>query len=122
SSVGVPGKNYYGRGYIQLTHSYNYRAASQDLYGDDRLIRNPDLVADDERVAWATAFWYWRTRVRNQPNVLRFWFGATTNAINGGLECRGPNQHIARKRFEMYKRVLRACNIHATPIERGCYN
>ncbi|RWR98601.1 hypothetical protein B4U79_11576, partial [Dinothrombium tinctorium] len=105
SSVGVAGKNYYGRDYIQLTHSYNYQ-----------------LVADDERVAWATAFWYCRTRVRNQPNVLRFWFGATTNAISGGLECRGPNQHIARKRFEVYKRVLRACNIHATPIERGCYN
>ena len=30
-SVGVPGKNYYGRGYIQLTHSYNYKAASLDL-------------------------------------------------------------------------------------------
>src|SRR5258708_316378 len=39
-SVGVAGKEYYGRGYMQLSHSYNYKAASQALYGDDRLIQN----------------------------------------------------------------------------------
>ncbi|RWS21909.1 hypothetical protein B4U80_04272, partial [Leptotrombidium deliense] len=122
SSVGAPGRNYYGRGYIQLSHSYNYKAASQDLFGDLRLIENPDLVSDDENVAWATALWYWRTRVRNQPNVLNFWFGATTNAINGALECRGAFQHLARKRFDMYRKVLQAFSIHANPIERGCYN
>ncbi|RWS20089.1 hypothetical protein B4U80_11450, partial [Leptotrombidium deliense] len=122
SSVGAHGKSYYGRGYIQLSHSYNYRQASQDLYGDLRLIENPDLVSDDENVAWATALWYWKTRVRNQPNVLNFWFGATTNAIIGALECRGGYQHLARKRFDMYKMVLLALNIHAKPNERGCYN
>ena len=52
SSEGVPGKNYYGRGYIQLTHSYNYKPASMAIYGDDRLITNPDLVADDEDCSW----------------------------------------------------------------------
>ena len=40
----VPGQYYYGRGYMQLSWQYNYLAASKDLYGDDRLARNPDQV------------------------------------------------------------------------------
>ncbi|KAL9708017.1 hypothetical protein quinque_011535 [Culex quinquefasciatus] len=36
---------YYGRGYIQLTWDYNYRAASRDIFGDERLMRDPGLVA-----------------------------------------------------------------------------
>src|SRR2546428_339135 len=59
---GVAGKQYYGRGYIQLTHAYNYAAASKALYGDDRLVKNPDLVKNEE-VAWRVSFWYWKNRV-----------------------------------------------------------
>lgn len=55
-----PGKDYYGRGYIQLTWCYNYKAASQELYGDESLVNDPDKVARDENVAWDTAFWYWK--------------------------------------------------------------
>jgi predicted chitinase len=29
----APGQDYYGRGYIQLTWCYNYRDASNELYG-----------------------------------------------------------------------------------------
>ena len=43
---GVPGKRYFGRGYIQLTWSYNYKAASEALFGDpNKLLRHPELVA-----------------------------------------------------------------------------
>lgn len=56
----VPGKNYFGRGYIQLSWCYNYKEASQDLYGDDTLVKDPDLVARDENAAWNTAFWFWK--------------------------------------------------------------
>ena len=52
----VPGKRYYGRGYMHLTWHYNYVAASQSLYGDQRLATDPDQVASNEEVAWATAF------------------------------------------------------------------
>ena len=67
--TGKPGKNYYGRGYIQLTHSYNYKAASLDLYHDLRLIDNPDLVATSEDAAWGTAFWFWKVHVHNRAGV-----------------------------------------------------
>lgn len=56
----APGKLYYGRGYIQLTGCKNYRKASMDLFGNDRLVQDPDAVAREENLAWATAFHYWK--------------------------------------------------------------
>jgi predicted chitinase len=48
---------YRGRGYIQLTGKNNYSKASKDIYGDDRLIENPDL-ANDPAVAANVSAWY----------------------------------------------------------------
>ncbi|RNA04083.1 chitinase 4-like [Brachionus plicatilis] len=117
-----PGKSYYGRGYIQLSWNYNYEAASQALYGDDRLLRDPDQVANNDEVAWATAFWFWKANVGSRYDVKNGRFGASTMAINGGLECNGPYQDKARKRFEIYKICMKEFNLNETPIENGCYN
>jgi hypothetical protein len=51
------GQDYYGRGYIQLSWCYNYEPASYDLFGDNRLVWDSDMVAREETVAWDTAFW-----------------------------------------------------------------
>jgi predicted chitinase len=51
---GLAGRVYYGRGMMQLTWDYNYKAASTYLYGDDRLLQNPDVVGNDPEVGWAT--------------------------------------------------------------------
>ena len=64
-----PGKYYYGRGYIQLTWLYNYQNCSMDMYGDLRLVDNPDLVSDTEEGAWGSAFWYWYKHVHNNSEV-----------------------------------------------------
>ena len=37
---------YQGRGFSQITWKQNYEQFSQLLYGDDRLVKNPDLVMD----------------------------------------------------------------------------
>lgn len=92
------------------------------LYGDDRLIKNPDLVASDDQVAWATAFWYWKANVGILPNVKAGYFGTSTNAINGALECAGGYQNKAKGRYDDYKVVFAAFNLPGTPIENGCYN
>lgn len=116
------GIQFFGRGYIQLTWRANYKAASRELYNDNRLVNNPDLVCDDEDTAWKTAFWYWKSRVHGAPGVIDGHFGATTKAINGALECScGPNER-AKSRFEKYKKVLRSFQINERPIESGCYN
>jgi predicted chitinase len=114
---------YYGRGYIQLSWCYNYRPASLDLYNDERLVYNPDLVADDEQTAWDTAFWYWKTSVHNQAGVSDGKFGITTWAINGALECWG-GYHVdrARARYEIYKKIRAAFGLQGPGIESGCYN
>ena len=78
----VAGQDYYGRGYIQLSWcEWNYKPASRDLYGDDRLVRDPDMVARDEQVAWDTAFWFWKVNVHSKAGVQQGKFGATTKEI-----------------------------------------
>ncbi|XP_037038179.1 endochitinase At2g43610-like isoform X4 [Bradysia coprophila] len=118
-----PNQRYYGRGYIQLTWCYNYRAASQDLYNDNRLVSDADMVARDENVAWNTAFWFWKANVHNIAGVADGAFGVTTRAINGGLECNNSAGHpIARQRYAMYGRVRAAFGLGGPGSEWGCYN
>ena len=51
------GWKYRGRGFIQLTGKDNYRSASKDIFGDDRLLQNPDL-ANDPQIATQVTTWY----------------------------------------------------------------
>jgi len=119
----APGQDYYGRGYIQLTWCYNYRPASQDLFGDNRMVLDPDMVARDENLAWNAAYWFWKINVHSQAGVAEGRFGATTRAINGNLECNNSAGHAtARHRFQMYGRIRAAWGLSGAGDERGCYN
>lgn len=51
------GFKYRGRGYIQLTGKNNYAQASQAVFGDDRLVKDPDLM-NDPKVAAEVVAWY----------------------------------------------------------------
>lgn len=59
-SCDARGQHYYGRGVIQLSWCGNYRAASEALLGNDKLVSNPDSVASDVNLAWNTGFWFWK--------------------------------------------------------------
>ncbi len=50
------GYKFRGRGFIQITGRANYTAVSKALYGDDRLVKNPDLLNDPKAAAEATAW------------------------------------------------------------------
>ena len=77
------GERFKGRGFIQLTGRDNYTRASEQIFGDDRLVRKPEL-ASDLNVAAKIAIWYWKNQVR--PNVNNFNnTKEVTNAINPGL-------------------------------------
>jgi len=91
------GWRYRGRGFIQLTGKANYTAASKDIFGDDRLLKNPDL-AGEPIIAANIALWYWGWRV--QPRVNDFANTAeVTRPINPGL--RGLTQR--RQLFNFYR-------------------
>jgi predicted chitinase len=62
------GKRYKGRGYIQLTHRYNYAKYGKE-FGVD-LVKNPDLAKDGELAA-KIAVSYWMRSVR--PTVNGDW-------------------------------------------------
>ena len=51
------GFKYRGRGFVQLTGKNNYAAASKAIYGDDRLVKNPDMV-NDPQVAADVSAWF----------------------------------------------------------------
>jgi predicted chitinase len=68
------GYRYRGRGFIQLTGKKNYRAASKALYGDDRLVQNPDLV-NDPSVAAPVVAWYMKEGKDRMAKRLGFGSG-----------------------------------------------
>lgn len=56
------GVNYFGRGSKQMTYSYNYGPFSEIIFGDVTvLLNNPDLVATDPFLAFASAIWFGMT-------------------------------------------------------------
>ena len=92
------GARFAGRGLIQVTGRANYLKASQALFGDDRLLRKPDLL---EVPDWAakSAVWYWTTRNLNAL-ADQDRFTDITKAINGGtngLEDRKARYQYALK-------------------------
>lgn len=117
----LPGKSYHGRGYIQLTWSYNYKAASEALGMGDRLLRRPELVAQSTKMAMRVSVWYWEARVRP---VLggRNQFGLTTKAINGPIECSRGWNATAAKRYKIYLGVAQTLGVRNLASECGCYN
>lgn len=90
------GAKFCGRGLIQVTGRANYGRASQELFGDDRLLKNPELLEQPE---WAakSAVWYWSTRNLNAlADADRF--TDITRAINGGTNGLGDRKaryHLA---------------------------
>lgn len=76
------GMRFKGRGLIQITGRTNYRACSQALYGDTRLLAHPELL-EDILPACRSAGWFWRRaelNARADAGDIR----GITRTINGG--------------------------------------
>ncbi|MFJ3925974.1 glycoside hydrolase family 19 protein [Streptomyces sp. NPDC090022] len=106
---------YYGRGPIQLSWNFNYKAAG-DALGLD-LLGNPYLVERDPAVAMKTALWYWNTQ--NGPGTMTAHaamvngagFGETIRSINGALECNGGNPAQVQSRIADYQRFTQMLGV-----------
>jgi len=99
---------YYGKGPIQLSWNYNYKAAG-DALGID-LLRNPYLVETDPAVAWKTGLWFWNTQSGagtmsgHQAIVGGAGFGESIRSINGSIECNGGNPAQVQSRVAAFQR------------------
>jgi chitinase len=105
----VAGKQYYGRGPIQLSWNGNYCAAGAAL--NLPLHTNPDLLAQDANASWRSAFWFWTTQTgagsmtAHSAMVNGAGFGETIRTINGTLECNGGNPGQVQSRIQKYQDI-----------------
>jgi predicted chitinase len=108
---------YYGRGPIQLSWNFNYKAAG-DALGID-LLHNPNLVQTDAAVAWKTGLWYWMTSTgagtmtAHNAMVNGAGFGETIRTINGSLECGGRNPAQVQSRINSYQSFTQILGVPA---------
>ncbi|MGW6267403.1 glycoside hydrolase family 19 protein [Cellulosimicrobium funkei] len=99
---------YYGKGPIQLSWNYNYKAAG-DALGID-LLNNPYLVEQNSAVAWKTGLWFWNTQSGagsmsgHQAIVSGAGFGESIRSINGTMECNGGNPAQVQSRIAAFQR------------------
>ncbi|RCL28267.1 lysozyme [Pseudomonas sp. AFG_SD02_1510_Pfu_092] len=77
------GQRYCGRGLIQVTGRNNYLACSRALFGDQRLLAQPQLL-EQPRWACESAAWFWHSRGLNAL-ADRGEFNRITRHVNGGL-------------------------------------
>merc|ERR1712118_413058 len=127
----VDGKSYRGRGPKQLSWNYNYGQFSKEYCGDQNiLLQNPDWVATNPKLAWASSMWFWFTggacdaaggeRCKPSPhNVFtgkqercpadiganrQYGLGWATNVVNGGLEC-GSGSSVGKCDYRVHSRA-----------------
>ncbi|KAJ6906479.1 hypothetical protein NC652_024033 [Populus alba x Populus x berolinensis] len=131
------GKQYYGRGPVQLSWNYNYGQCGKAIGVD--LLNNPDLVATDPVISFKTAIWFWMTAQSPKPSchsvITGNWspsgadsaagrvpgYGVLTNIINGGLECGMGWKQQVEDRIGFYKRY---CDLLGVGYGNNldCYN
>jgi chitinase len=102
----APGKQYFGRGPIQLSWNGNYCAAGNAL--GLPLQAQPELLSQDATASWRTGFWFWTTQngagsmTAHNAMVNGAGFGQTIRTINGSLECDGHNPGQVQSRVDAY--------------------
>ena len=114
----APGKNYHGRGPIQLSWNYNYGACGTAIGKD--LLHQPELVSTDSAISFITALWFWMTPHPPKPSchdaIRTSGFGMTINIINGGIECgKGQQTPQALDRIQLYQQYTGSLGV--TPGE-----
>jgi hypothetical protein len=130
------GKNYHGRGPMQLSYNYNYGYFSQSFFGDKNiLLDRPEILLEDAMVSFASAIWFWMTEQPPKPSchsvMTGMWqpsdadkkanrlsgFGLTFNIINA-KHCGEHASEMAKKRYEIYEYM---CYFFKVEKGENCY-
>jgi basic endochitinase B len=132
----APGKDYYGRGPIQLSYPYNYGQAGADL--NLPLLDHPELVSHDGVIAFRTALWFWMREDDGEPSChavmtgkwhpgaedlrlgRRSGFGMTINIINGNVECHTSSPAGRKEREDRIGHYRYSAGLLQVPVEKDC--
>lgn len=114
----APGAGYYGRGAFPLYWNYNYGPTGKALKVD--LLHHPELLSQNETIAWSAAMWYWMTPAKTRPSphdiMIGKWvptkvdtlalrkpgFGMTINVKTGDEECGHGDDPNMQSRISHY--------------------
>jgi len=108
---------YYGRGPLQLSWNFNYKAAGDAL--GVNLLNSPNLVQTDAAISWKTGLWYWNTQTGpgtmtpHNAMVNSAGFGQTIRSINGSIECDGGNPAQVQSRVTAYQNFTAILGVSA---------
>ena len=115
---------YYGRGAIQLSYSYNYGSFGLSYAADQQIfLDKPERIAKEGELALLATLWFYMTPQNPKPSMhevvvelfipgerdindgITVGFGATTNIINGGIECNTQGDEFIKsdKRIKYFK-------------------
>jgi|APGre2960657404_1045060.scaffolds.fasta_scaffold00085_6 putative chitinase len=89
------GWRYRGRGYIQITGKFNYEKYSKSIFGDSRLLENPDLALD-YIIAAKIACAFWKENNLNSLADKDDLIGITKK-INGGTNGIDHRRELLKK-------------------------
>jgi predicted chitinase len=120
----APGKEYFGRGPLQISWNSNYCTAGRAL--NLPLLTDPDLVGRDAGVAWRTALWFWMTQTGagtmsgHAAMTTDAGFGETIRTINGSIECGGGGPTQVGDRVNYYQRFTQMLGVTVGPGRVDC--
>ncbi|WP_230408918.1 glycosyl hydrolase family 18 protein [Zooshikella harenae] len=135
-------KSYFGRGAKQLSYNYNYGPFSEAMFGTTHtLLDNPEKVAETWLNLASAVFFYvypqppkpsmfhvidgsWQPNEHDKAGGSVPGFGATTQIINGGVECGAATEHRQSiNRINYYKQFSRYLEVPIPSDEiLGCSN
>jgi putative chitinase len=99
---------YQGRGFIQLTHDYNYKDFSIHYFGDNRLLSNPRLMNNNPILGAYAALWFWKygngggvAQLAREGKVLE-----VTKKINGGTKGLTERKIFFNKAIAVMKKKI----------------
>ncbi|KAE8678233.1 Endochitinase 1 [Hibiscus syriacus] len=112
------GRNYCGRGPMQLSWNYNYGQYGETIGRKNDLLQDPDQLIKNATMAFEAALWFWMTPQSPKPSchdvMVGNWhgdgegrlpgYGEITNIINGGIECNKGQIPEGEDRIGYYKR------------------
>jgi hypothetical protein len=80
-------KNYYGRGFVQVTGG-SYSTLSQNIWGDDRLVQDPDVLATNPAIAMRVSIRAMYSGDINRYKLNLSTIGATSDLYKDYLNAR----------------------------------